>query len=122
VAVSKDFIEYVQELFAPFGPVRVKRMFGAAGVYLDDLFFAVIADDALYLKVDEENKPRFVERGSTPFLYPMPDGRQVEMSYWRAPDEALESADEAEPWVRLALDAARRSKAKKPGQRRKSDR
>ena len=31
--------EGLKELFAPFGPVAVKRMFGGHGVYADGLVF-----------------------------------------------------------------------------------
>ena len=46
------FHEFVIELFAPMGPVSVKRMFGGAGVFRDGLMFALIADDTLFLKTD----------------------------------------------------------------------
>jgi len=27
--------EFIRELFAPFGPVTIKRMFGGAGIWFD---------------------------------------------------------------------------------------
>ena len=50
MAVGKEFMIFVQEALAPVGVIRIRRMFGGAGVYADDLFFAIIADDQLYLK------------------------------------------------------------------------
>ncbi len=94
-------------------------MFGAAGVYADDLMFALIADDALYLRVDDEIRPQFEAAGSTPFVYRTHDGQEMSLGYWRAPDDALEGPDEAEPWARLALDAALRKKASKPKPRQR---
>ena len=35
------FHEFVMELFAPMGPVTVRRMFGGAGVFKDGLMFAL---------------------------------------------------------------------------------
>ena len=113
MAVSQDFIAYVQELLAPAGVIRVKRMFGAAGVYVDELFFALIDDDALYFRTDEESEAAFREAGSAPFVYQTGDGQQMQMAFWRAPAEAMEGADEAAPWVRLGIEAALRKKAKK---------
>ncbi len=119
MAVSRDFKAYVEELFGALGPVRIKPMFGGAGVYADDLMFALLADDALYLRVDGETEPRFADAGSAPFTYAMKDGREISLGYWRAPDEALEGADEAEPWGRLALEAALRKRAAKAPKRRR---
>ena len=113
MAVSKAFSTYVIELLGSLGPIRIKPMFGAAGVYAHDLFFAVIDDDVLYLKVDAENEARFREVGSEPFVYRTRDGAEIAMSYWRAPESALEDPDEAMEWARLALDAARRKQASK---------
>jgi DNA transformation protein len=113
VSVSQDFIDYAHELLAPLGPIRVKRMFGAAGVYVDELMFAILDSDTLYFRVDEETEPRFRDAGSDPFIFHMKDGREVAMSYWRAPDEALDGPEQAGPWARLALEAALRKRSKK---------
>ena len=113
MAVSKDFSAYVAELLGALGPIRIKPMFGAAGVYAHDLFFAVIDDDTLYLKVDDEIEARFREAGSEPFVYRARDGTELQMGYWRAPEAAMEDPDEALSWARLSLDAAMRKKASK---------
>ncbi len=120
MAVSKDFSAHVTELLAGLGPIRIKPMFGAAGVYAHDLFFAVIDDDTLYLKVDAENEARFRDVGSEPFVYRTREGDEIAMSYWRAPEAALEDPDEAMAWARLALDAARRKQASKAKKKKKA--
>ena len=43
MAVSEHYIEFIQDLLADFEPLRIKRMFGGAGVYSGDLFFAILA-------------------------------------------------------------------------------
>ena len=45
--------EFIRELFAPFGPVTVKRMFGGADIWADGLMFGLVFDGAIFLKVDE---------------------------------------------------------------------
>jgi TfoX/Sxy family transcriptional regulator of competence genes len=42
MSVSDGYIAYVRDLLAPFEPLRVKRMFGGAGIYSADLFFAIL--------------------------------------------------------------------------------
>ena len=104
------------ELLAPLGAVRARRMFGGHGLYVDDLFVALIADERLYLKVDAQTRAAFEAAGCEPFVY---DGRgqAVTMGYWTAPDEAIESPALMLPWARLALEAALRARASTGGPR-----
>ena len=51
--------EFINDLFAPFGPVTVRRMFGGAGIYREGLMFALVFDGAIFLKVVEANIPDF---------------------------------------------------------------
>ncbi len=60
------------ELLAPLGPpgaMRSRAMFGGHGLYLDDVFIAIIAAERLYLKVNDSSRPRFEAAGSEPFVY-----------------------------------------------------
>ena len=111
MAVSRDFVDHVGELFAPLGTIRSQRMFSGVGVYADDLIFAFLVDDTLYLRVDPDSEARFREAGTEPFTFAMKDGRQVAISYWRAPEEVLEDPDAAVSWGRLAIEAALRKRA-----------
>ncbi len=113
MAVSQDFIDYVHELLAPLGAIRTKRMFGAVGIYADEIFFAVIDDDTLYFRVDEEVGPQFRAAGSEPLIMRTSTGQDTPLNFWRAPSEAMDGPDEAAPWARLSIGAALRKKASK---------
>jgi DNA transformation protein len=115
--VSDDFIDLVRELLAGFEPLRVRRMFGGAGVYSGELFFAILADDVLYLKVDDRNRKEYEQRGLEPFTYDTTSGRRGSMSYYPLPSELFENPEGLDPWVRGALDAARRSLRKAASKR-----
>lgn len=107
-----EFVAHCRELLAPLGAVRSRRMFGGHGFYVDDLFVALIAFGRLYLKVDERSRARFEAAGCEPFVYDG-KGKPVTMSYFTAPEEAIESPALMQPWARLALDAAVRARAAK---------
>ena len=115
MAVSEALAEHVAELLAGVGAVRTKRVFGGAGVYLDDVMFGLIADEALWLKADDETQPAWREAGSEPFSFAYKDGRREITSYWRLPAAAADDPEEAARWARLGVDAALRAKRRKRG-------
>lgn len=108
--------ERADEIFSAFGPVRVRKMFGGAGVYSGDVMFALEADDVIYLKSDASTAQAFDAEGCPPFSYVMKGVRKVMTSYRRAPDSLLEDPDEMAEWARRALFVARA--AAKPGRRK----
>jgi TfoX/Sxy family transcriptional regulator of competence genes len=96
--------------------IRARSMFGGVGIYSGPLFFALIDDDILYLKVDDTNRADFVARGLGPFQ-PFGDGGEV-MQYYALSADLLEDAEELEEWVEKALAVAQRKKSRKPSVRR----
>jgi len=109
MSVSDEYIAYVCDLLADFEPLRIKRMFGGAGVYSGDLFFAILVDDALYLKVDDSTRNDFESRGLRPFAYRMKNGRTAIMNYYPVPPEVVDDPEAVSAWTSKALDVARRA-------------
>jgi DNA transformation protein len=118
MAVSPGYQTFVLDQLRRVLPaVRAKRMFGGVGLYSDELFFALIDDDALYLKVDDATRPDFERRGLQPFQ-PFGEG-SAPMQYYQLPEDLLEDPDALRPWAEGAVAVARRAKAKKGGGRKK---
>jgi DNA transformation protein and related proteins len=128
--------EFIRDLFAPFGPVVVRRMFGGAGIYREGLMFALVFDGAIFLKVDDASIPDFKREGSRPFVYtraksPGKIGR-ASLSYWRLPERLYDDPEELAAWAERALAIAQRKKTtprartratrSAPAKRRKSTR
>lgn len=103
------FTDFCTELLSPLGPVRVRRMFGGKGFYVDDLFMALIDNGQLFLKTDDTTRERFIEAGCVPFSFDTKHGERVMTGYYSAPEDALESPPLMLPWARLALEAALRA-------------
>ena len=110
MAVSDAFAEHVRELLSDLGAIRTRKMFGGAGVYLDDLMFGLVDDETLYVKADAETRPAWEAAGSEPFSFTSKDGRREITSYWRLPASALDDPAEALRWARLGLEAALRGR------------
>jgi len=107
-----EFLEYVMELFGPFGTVVPRRLFGGYGVYLDGLMFAIVSEDSLYLKSDQMNRVEFEQAGCEVFGYAR-KGKRATLNFFRAPEDAMESPELMLPWARTAYAAALRANAKK---------
>lgn len=118
MAVSNSFEAFAAELLAGLGPIRIKRMFGGAAAYYQDRIFALLDDEAIWIKVDADNEAAFIDEGCPRFTYPMKDGQFMEMAYRRLPDAALDEPDEAVRWARLGVEAAMR-KPDKPAKKKK---
>ncbi len=108
--------EFIRELFAPFGPVTIRRMFGGAGIYCDGQMFALVFDGAIFLKVDETSIPDFEREGSQPFVYIRAKSAhrvgRASLSYWRLPERLYDDPDELAVWAKRALAIAQRKTAR----------
>ncbi|MFN4225683.1 MAG: TfoX/Sxy family protein [Hyphomonas sp.] len=114
------FHEFVMELFAPLGPVSVRRMFGGAGVYAGGVMFALLADETIFLKADDTLRAALTEDGCYPFVWQRPsDGALIDLGYVSLPSTALDDPDEAVIWGRKALAVARAKAAARPVRKRK---
>ena len=109
MTVSPSFRTFVlEQLGRSMLGIRGRSMFGGVGVYAGGVFFALIADDTLYFKVDESNRPEFEARGMEPFR---PYGEHGEvMGYYRVPEDLLDDAELLGRWAEQAIVVARRAK------------
>ena len=111
MAVSKEYRAQVVERLGQVTPVTARAMFGGVGIYSAGIFFALIDDDRLYLKVDETNRDDFEARGMGPFT-PFGDPSHV-MGYYELPSGVLDDPAELSVWVEKAVAVAERRTSKK---------
>jgi DNA transformation protein len=90
-------------------------MFGGVGIYSGEFFFALIADDTVYFKVDASTRPDFEARGMKPFRPFGDDGGT--MKYFQLPEDLLEDPDALRSWAEKAVAIARQNKARRPSRR-----
>jgi DNA transformation protein len=108
MAVSAEFRDYVLDQLRNVAPVTAKAMFGGVGIYSRGTFFALIAQDVLYFKVDATTRKTYEDRGSRAFN-PFGKGK---MNYYELPEDILEDADELREWMRAALAVAKKKEKK----------
>ena len=121
--VSDAFRDYVLEQLAELGAVSARRMFGGVGLYCGELFFGVINDNLLYLRVDEATRPRYEAEGMTA-LRPVRAKPQVLAAYYQAPDHVLEDAETLVEWAgrAVAVAAGQSRPASRPPSKRQKKR
>lgn len=102
------FSDFILETLRPWRQVTARRMFGGHGLYHAGVMFALVADGQLYLKVDDESRGDFVAAGLGPFVYEA-RGRQVALSYHRAPEAMLDEPAVAREWAERGWQAALRA-------------
>ncbi len=101
MAVSPSFLTFVLEQLSGVRRVTHRRMFGGVGLYSDEVFFAVIDNDTIFFKVNDETRPRYEKRRMPPFA-PIP-GKPPMRGYYQVPPGVLEDADELAVWAREAV-------------------
>ena len=86
-------------------------MFGGYRIFLGELIFGLIRDNSLYLKADKRTENYFLDKGLEPFTY-IKKGKRLKISYYQAPEEALDDSNEIITWANMAYSTALRSASK----------
>lgn len=107
MAVTPGYRTFVLEQLEQTSSITAKDMFGGVGLYAGEYFFALIAEDRLYFKVDNSNRPDFESAGMEPFR---PYGDERTMQYYEVPIDILEDVDTLKQWAEKAIAVARRAK------------
>ncbi len=105
---SEEFLNYIIDMLQDFGQIEPRYMFGDWGLYRDGIFFAIIADNTLFVKADDVNRYLFEKRGLERFSY-MRQGKKCYLSYYAVPEEAIDNTDKLNYWAERGYQAALRS-------------
>jgi DNA transformation protein len=97
------------DLFAPFGRIAVRPMFGSEGLFRDGLMFGIIHQDRIYFKTSEESRQAFVAEGCGPLFYKFKTAEGILTSYYALPDRLYDDPEELAEWARVAFDVAQQS-------------
>ena len=52
---SPEYLAFIMDKLSPINGIGSRAMFGGYGIFCGDYMFALIAEDTLYLKVNESN-------------------------------------------------------------------
>jgi len=88
-------------------------MFGKTSVFCGGMMIGMVADNTLYVRVDNDSRAAFTEAAAFPPLNYESKGRTIDLSFWRAPERLFDEPDELVSWAQEALATARRVAAKR---------
>lgn len=108
--MKHQYLTYVLDMLQPHGNIISKGLFGGHGIYYNGIIFAVIVENQLYFKVDDQTRPDFEEYGSKPFVY-VGKTKSVTMPYMTLPESILENRDELPLWIEKAYQVSLRHKS-----------
>lgn len=120
MAISAEFLAYLEDLFSVVPNVSIRKMFGGVGVFRHGLMFALALDDGrIAFKADEITIPDFIEAGCSEWVYHDKRGEKRSMNHWYMPEHLADDSDELLAWSLKAFDVAVRADGKKPPSQRK---
>ena len=109
MTASSEFTDYILNQLAPSGDIRSRKMFGGVGIYIDEVFCAIIgSSNTFYLRVGDSNIGMFEDAGMRKF----PGGKGAGMPYYEVPEFVVEDTEELSQWARAARKAAVLAKKK----------
>lgn len=93
--------ESVQGRLAGLGDIRIRKMFGGHGIFLDERMFGLVDSQGdVFLKVDESNSAAYVKAGSS---------KHSRMPYYQVPKVVLGNDAELKKWARASIDISRKT-------------
>jgi DNA transformation protein len=105
-ATARDLALDIAGRIDGLGPVGVRRFFAGAALLADGVQFGFVMKGTLYLRVDDASRPDFEALGARPFCYAGGSKIVTVASYYEAPDDVLEDAEELRGWAARAHRAA----------------
>lgn len=119
LATARTRAMEIGDSLSALGTISVTRFFGGAALLADGTQFAFVIKGSLYLRTDDDTLPLFEARRAQPFSFRKRSGMVTVTSYYEAPPDVVEDAEELCIWARRALGAAAgRSKARGGGEGR----
>jgi DNA transformation protein len=113
MSVDEGLLAWIEEALEPLGAVTMRRMMGAATLYIGGTVFAIQDEGEIWFKADAETDVLWDAQGCDRFTFEMGDGRTGTMNYRRAPLDVYDDPDAMRRWAALALEAGTRAAAKK---------
>lgn len=105
--VNQEYLLFIIDQLSEFGEVETRKMFGGVNLFKNDLMFAKLKNDTVWLKVDETNIADFQEREMPQYSYGKDNSRKL--NFYQAPIEIIEDREKFAEWIQKSYQIAEKS-------------
>lgn len=103
--MDKPVLKDSMRLFEQLGNVKSRSMFGGFGVFVDDTMFALVVNNRLHMRANDQSADKFKQQGYQPYIYKK-RGFPVVTKYFALPEECWKNPQEILQEARIALQIA----------------
>lgn len=104
MSVSHHALSRALHHLSEVAPVSYRRIFTGVGLYHQHQLFAVMANDRLYFRVDDDSVQPYLQR-SMAMLHPRV-ATLTDCHFYQLPEAVLEDSAELIYWMRAAVEAS----------------
>lgn len=101
-----EIVDWLNEVFAPLGPIALSRLFGGWQFKCHGLAFAVVLNDILYFRAGPALGAALAAEGAEPFRYAKAGKTVTVGRFMSAPDAAMDDEAALLAWAERALAGA----------------
>ena len=99
---STKSAEKLQDNLYPLGEIRLRKMFGGHGIFIEDTMFALVDKPGnIFFKVDDTIIQMYEDVGSA---------KHVRMPYYQVPNEVLADEKALQKWAQESITVAKSTK------------
>lgn len=104
MSVSQPALSRALHHLSQVAPVYYRRIFAGIGLYHQEHLFAIMADDRIYFRVDDDSRQPYLDRAMSA-LQPRGVGLW-DSHFYQLPEAVLENSSELLYWMRAAVEVS----------------
>ncbi|ENK2261965.1 TPA: DNA transformation protein [Vibrio parahaemolyticus] len=107
--MDKPILKDSMKLFEALGNIKSRSMFGGFGLFADETMFALVVNNQLHIRADQQTSSDFETQGLKPYVYKK-RGFPVVTKYYAISSELWESSDRLIEVAKKSLENAKLEK------------
>ncbi len=107
--MDKPVLKDSMQLFEQLGSVKSRSMFGGFGIFIDDAMFALVVNNRLHIRADDQSSKNFQQQGYEPYVYKK-RGFPVVTKYFALPENIWETPELIIEKAKQALEVAKQER------------
>ncbi|EOD9426212.1 TfoX/Sxy family DNA transformation protein [Vibrio harveyi] len=107
--MDKPILKDSMKLFEALGNIKSRSMFGGFGLFADETMFALVVNNQLHIRADQQTSSDFETQGLKPYVYKK-RGFPVVTKYYAISDDLWDTTDRLIEVAKQSLETAKQEK------------